>query len=222
MTADHLWWWASDPSQEGLPLWPAGDDTSTIDVVAATVEALVGHLRHGLRSRVEAQWGQGDLVEVLRGWPDDAGKAKPSAPVVVAVTHGQAVNTPVQAHVVSSVVISGQAHTLICHQEWEAPVLVTVLCDDRSTRDQVAGLLPELLDPAPLWGARGLVLHPLRYHGLPMVLTTQGSELTDDSESAMLGEWRAIWTLRATGQVVRRETMPAIQDPRIIQTTLIP
>ncbi len=215
---DQLWWWLTHLPDDTLYLFPSSG-TGLLDPLAAATDELVAYLQETLDASLDASYGSAGLVQVVRGWPDQNGTEKPSTPqVLVSVTPGPMRITRVPASGAASYTSGGHVVSAVVYAYWQATFTVTVFCDDRSTRDKVSPWVHVALDPVDLLTPRGLLLESSGYHGRPVLYEITGQSSTDETETAMLGEWRSTWTLTSRSDLVRVAEFPAITEDNVTVT----
>lgn len=209
-----LWLWVASPPDEWICTLAGAPSGPPIDPVAAALERLVSHLRATVPPALLDAYGDDAGLEILRGWPDDAGATKASAPAILSITGGPPTVTPVPVTPAGGYRSGSQYVSTIVTAYWQAAVSVTLLCDDRDLRDKIAPSVYRALDPASSVGPRGLTLASDRYRDRLVTYRLTGASVTDGAESAMLGEWRQVWSLEARSDLADTEAWPALTEHR--------
>lgn len=181
-----------------------------LDYDEATARAIVTALQAGLDAATSA-----GAVSVVLGWPD-AQAAQPQGPAIVAVTYGEATETPINPTIYNETEDDGAIEVLDIVARWELSVQVDLFASYRDQRAELAPVIRQILSPGVAHPKLALTLTD--YHDLVVLLMVDSVGDVDDEDAMVAREWRRTWQCTARGKVLTGRTLVPLDDNRTTLT----
>ena len=177
------------------------------DYDEAVARALVAYLQ----AAVDAYVPPNGTVQVVNGFSDGS-EDQPTGPAFIAVSHGQADETPISPVIYRETADGDDLDVLDAVARWSLTVQVDLFTSYRDQRAELGPVIRQALSPGVAHPKLALTLED--YHDLVALLAVDSVQDPDDDEAYAAREWRRTWSCTVTGMVLTGRTLVSLDDNR--------